>query len=151
MEDHRLLVAFVGVLVDEVAHMRAIAEAVVPMTGQPPSSDSAACLELSARMVENTERTELIAAAEAVHAFVHGSGADEAYPCDHLIDMLSGCASAIRFGLEFPCHSRHAAAAAEDVWKRRYGVQLFDDFTSAWCHEWVRAKFVEALARIAFP
>jgi hypothetical protein len=69
----------------------------------------------------------------------------DAGPCNHLIEMLSSCVSAIRFGLEMPCHSRHAAAASDHIWKHKYGVRLFDGCTSDWQKDWARRKLTEAL------
>ena len=99
-------------------------------------------------MIGGLGTDDLISKAAAVHDFVHTTGNDEAYPCDHLVDMLSSCASAIRFGLEVPCRSRHAAEAANHIWKRVYGISLFDSFTSNWCHDWTRAKLTEALIQL---
>ena len=81
----------------------------------------------------------MIDEAAKVHDFIHSVSSDEDYPCDHLIDMLSSCVSAIRFGLEKPCFSRHAASAATHIWRHRYGVTLEDEFTYGWAKDWTRA------------
>lgn len=70
-------------------------------------------------------------------------------PCDHLLDMLSSCASAIRFGLEKPCTSRYAAAAANHIWSHLYGVHLFDQFTDEWQKDWARAQLQAAITGLA--
>lgn len=66
-------------------------------------------------------------------------------PCNRFIEMLSSCVSALRFGLEIPCHSRHAADAANTIWKHKYGVQLFDEHTSKWENQWAYSKLQEAI------
>ena len=88
---------------------------------------------------------QMITHAEATHDFIHEVLPEETYPTDHIIDALSACVSAIRFGLERPCNSRHAAAAAGEVWKLRYGVSLFDRCTSDWQKDWIRQQFQKAL------
>lgn len=118
-----------------------------------PSSDSAEVLRRIQELfllggVAQTSQTLIDGAAE-VHSFIHDVAPEDAYPCDHLIDMLSSCVSAVRFGLEKPCHSRHAAEAANHVWKHKYGVRLFDSFTSAWETDWARAMLQEAITRLA--
>lgn len=72
-------------------------------------------------------------------------------PCNHFIDMLSSCVSAVRFGLENPCRSRHAAAAADHIWKHRYGLRLFDRLTSDWQHDWARRKLQQAIISLIPP
>lgn len=150
MESPRIFVAFVSVLVTEVGDMRkmqaSLAEAV---TTKAPSSDSAEVLRRVNELLSITRPAEMIERAATVHGFIHEVAPDDARPCDHLIDMLSSCVSAVRFGLEIPCHSRHAAEAASHIWKHRYGISLFDEFTSNWKHDWTRAKLQEAILGIA--
>ena len=100
-------------------------------------------------MLALKNRQALIDGAAEVHSFIHEVEGSEDGPCDHLIDMLSSCVSAIRFGLEKPCHSRHAAAAASHIWKHLYGVSLFDSFTPEWEKDWARAQLQEAILRRA--
>lgn len=57
-------------------------------------------------------------------------------------------ASAIRFGLETPCRSRHAAHAAQHVWQQIYGISLFDSHTPGWQREWARSKMIAALTAL---
>jgi hypothetical protein len=91
----------------------------------------------------------MIASAALVHNLCHELNPEDAYPTNHTIDMLSSCASAIRFGLEKPCRSRHAADAAGHIWKQRYGLRLFDSFTPAWQKDWTRVQLQEAILRLA--
>lgn len=46
---------------------------------------------------------------------------------------------------ESPCASRHAASAAQHVWKRVYGVSRFDSETPAWEKAWARTKLQSAI------
>lgn len=66
-------------------------------------------------------------------------------PCNRFIEMLSSCVSALRFGLEIPCRSRHAAEASNHIWKHKYGVTLFDEHTTRWQNDWAVSKFKQAL------
>jgi hypothetical protein len=68
---------------------------------------------------------------------------------DRPVEMLSACASAVRFGLEAPCRSRHAADAAQQVWTVKYGVTLSDDQSPGWGDQWARRLFRRALATSA--
>jgi hypothetical protein len=140
----------VSVLVGEVAQMRELQERIAPvLTGQSPSEDSAEVLRRVQAMLSNADRDAMIRDAAKVHNLIHEVAPDDMYPCDHLIDMLSSCTSAIRFGFEAPCHSRHAAEAANHIWKQKYGVRLFDSFTPAWQKDWARAQLREAILRLA--
>jgi hypothetical protein len=155
METNAILVSFVSVLVSEVADIRGMQERICGIAGvleKEPSRDSGEVLRrvqalLSLGDVAQTAQTLIDGAAE-VHNFIHEVAPEDAYPCDHLIDMLSSCVSALRFGLEMPCHSRHAAEAANHIWKHKYGVRLFDSFTPAWQKDWARAQLQEAIFRL---
>lgn len=143
LEQERYLVAFVTALVSEICTMRGFEEQLSTVTLQgPPSNDSALVLE---RVYEMLLSGDLKAASAAVHDFIDTVHSDEAYPTDHLIDMLSSCVSAIRFGLEVPCRSRHAANAAQHVWRRLYGCSRSDRHSSKWEYEWARSKLLEAI------
>lgn len=145
METPDLLVAFVRVLVSEIADARDIQDRIAHLTGKRPSEGSAIVLDAAAAMLRATNVKEMIRVAAEVHSLADKHNPEEKYPTDHLIDMLSSCASVIRFGLEVPCASRHAASAADHVWKQKYGVSLFDRYTSNWQKDWARAKFEEAM------
>lgn len=142
METEAILVAFVGVLIDHVEDMRDMGLRLADITGviEPrPSEESGDVLSAARDMLATTDK---IAAAAKVHDLTRQP--DDG-PCDHLIDMLSSCASAIRFGLEKPCRSRHAASAADHIWKHRYGIRLFDEFTSNWRNDWTCAQLQRAI------
>jgi len=145
LERTDLLVAFVSILVSEISRMRSILDTISTVTNVKPSDDSKEVLELAKLMLKGISVKDLIERASMVHDFIHTNTSEDDYPCDHLVDMISSCASAIRFGLETPCHSRHAASAANHIWKHLYGISLFDQFTSNWESEWARAKFQEAV------
>lgn len=145
MERDDIFVAFVRVLVDEIERMRELKVALVKMGCKAPSDDSKTVLALVRTMLNETDRNKLVAAVAAAHDLIHEVAPDDMYPCDHLIDMLSSCVSAIRFGLESPCHSRHAASAAQHVWKKLYGISREDKYTSNWENDWARAKLQEAI------
>jgi len=152
LERDELLVAFVSELVSELGEMRGLQAMLASCAGsKPPSGASAEVLAKTRAMLFLPYGGEMMEKAREVHNFIDGVVSDDDYPCDHLIDMLSSCVSAIRFGLEKPCRSRHAAEAAQHVWKHVYGVQRFDRFTSNWQHDWARAQLTSAIALIAFP
>lgn len=150
LERDELLVAFVAQLVSHIGEMHDMDATLVQVGGKPPTIASKEALtkmhELLALPID-----KMIDASSVFHNFTDVLAPEDQYPCDHLIDMLSSCASAIRFGLEKPCRSRHAADAAQHVWKRVYGVIRFDRFTSNWEKEWARAQLTSAIAAIAFP
>lgn len=141
LERRDVFVAFVAALVEEVRGKRYIAEQLVRAGCPAPSEGSATVLALTDAMLADPSE----ATASAVHDACWRLNPEGAYPTDHLIDMLSSCASAIRFGLEEPWRSRHAAAAANHVWKQVYGVSRFDSATGAWEKDWARQKLVGAL------
>jgi len=145
LEREDVLVAFVRALVMNVEEMRGIQSAIAHVTNKPPSDASGKVLAATHAMLSGTTNEALKAGAAKVHDLAWSLNPEDAYPTDHLIDMLSSCASAIRFGLEIPCHSRHAAEAAHHVWGHRYGISLFDEFTSEWRHDWARAQLVAAI------
>lgn len=146
-----VLVAFVSQLVGEIDFSRAMQERIGSMGGKAPSEGSAEALAAAKEMLAGTDRAELIERAASLHDACDRLNPEDAYPTDHLIDMLSSCASAIRFGLELPCMSRHAAAACSHVWKQVYGVSRFDSCTPAWEHDWARRKLTEALISLLPP
>jgi len=152
METEDIFVAFVGGLVHEVGHIRGWQQSIANIPGvtkEPPSADSGEVLGRVCEMLAERGRDALILRAAQVHDFIHQVEGPDDGPCDHLIDMLSSCVSAIRFGLEQPCHSRHAAEAANHVWKHKYGVTLFDDCTPAWQKDWARRMLQDAILRLA--
>lgn len=149
MERADILVAFVAELVAVVRHSRETTQIIAKVTGVPPSEDSGAVLTLCEAMLGAGSPPAIIKAASAVHEACSRLNPEEAYPTDHLIDMLSSCASALRFGLEKPCQSRHAADAADHVWSQTYGVSLFDKYTPEWSNSWARSKLQEAILGLA--
>lgn len=151
LERRDLLVAFVAELVSEVRGRRDIGVHVAALTGHTPSDSSATVLGLAEAMVLETTPDALKRAAEAVHDASHELNPDDAYPTDHLIDMLSSCASAIRFGLESPCRSRHAAEAANHVFRHVYGVSRFDSHTADWSKGWARTLLSSAILSLLVP
>lgn len=149
LERQDVFVAFVRELVREIEHMRWIQTKVFEKGGQTaPSPASATVLGLALTMLEQADQRSLIVAAGAVHDASHELNPDEAYPTDHLIDMLSSCASAIRFGLESPCRSRHAASAAGHVFGKLYGLRMHDSRTPDWEKGWARSKLLSALVSL---
>lgn len=145
METTAMLVAFVKVLVSQVDEDRHMQRHLAHLTGKPPTEATDEAFNLTHLMLGQTEPEGLKKHAAEVHAFCDHANPEDAYPTNHMIDMLSSCASAIRFALEIPCHSRHAAAAANHIWKHRYGVRLFDQYTSAWQHDWTRQMLHRAM------
>ena len=145
LETAEMLVAFVSTLVEHVGQMRWIKQQCTSMGGAAPSTDSEEVLKRVRQMLSTNDHESLIPKAAEIHEHIHRVAPDDMEPADHLIDMLSSCVSAIRFGLEKPCHSRHAAEAAQHVWKQLYGIRLFDSFTPNWEKEWIRAQFQAAI------
>lgn len=145
-----VLVSFVAVLVAEIADRRAMEEKIAPVTGYLPTNDSLQFLGMVEVMLKS--RIDLmIGLAAEIHDHHAMNGFEEAEPCDLLVELFSSCTSAIRFGLEDSCRSRHTAQAAQDVWKYKYGLRLFDLNTSKWEKDWARTIFVQALACLLFP
>jgi hypothetical protein len=152
METLPIFTMFVDHLVDEIEDMRSMRERLSSIPGVltgPPSPDSGEVLYRVREMLKHESRDSLVREASLVHDYILQVEGPEDGPCDHLIDMLSSCVSAIRFGLEKPCHSRHAASAADHIWKHRYGVTLFDGFTPSWQKDWARSKLQEAIVGLA--
>ena len=149
LETVQVLVAFVSVLVDHIADERWMKNAISAYTGKLPTDASEEAVRRTREMLTCTDRESLIKTAEAVHSFIDEASPGDDDPCDHLTDMLNSCVSAVRFGLEQPCRSRHAAEAANHVWERLYGISRFDEYTGAWEKDWARAQFEKALITVA--
>lgn len=145
METVGMLLAFVSVLIGQVDEIRHWQQATARLTQKAPSADAVKAISLAQLMVGQADPAMLIERAKAVHDFCHVANPDEAYPTDHLIDMVSSCASAIRFGLEMPCHSRHAAAAASHIWQQKYGMKLSDSISPSWGNDWARIMLQRAM------
>lgn len=147
LERTDLFVAFVRVLVGHVERQRWLAEQIAPFSTNKngPSPESAEALRLVREMLASNDPDSLIEKAAACHNYIHTVAPDDMYPCDHIIDQLSSCVSAIRFGLEKPCRSRHAAEAASHVWKCTYGITLFDEHSGAWEDEWACHQMQRAI------
>lgn len=149
MEATTILVAFVEQLVRQVADAREMEVAISGVTGRAPSDASAEALRLAIEMIDtNQPPVILIERAAKLHAFDDTVNPDDG-PCDHIVDMLNSCASAIRFGLETPCRSRHAASAAQHIWRKRYGISLEDDITPHWSKHWARIQLQRAITDLA--
>jgi len=93
----------------------------------------------------------LVAGAGAVHDLIHAFQWQGNW-ASHVFDIVGSLASALRFGLderdEFG--SRHAAEAANHLWRHEYGVSKFDEFTGDWQKSWACAQFDEGMKRLAF-
>ena len=63
--------------------------------------------------------------------------------------LLRKCAIAIKFGLEAPCKSRHAADAAKIICRHLYGYNMHDIMIGEFENKWVRNKFYDSLGRLA--
>lgn len=154
LERHDLLVRFVGVLVGHVEHMREIGVMLAgKVTSAPPSHESGVVLAKVKDMLLSNDTSDLTRKCEEIHTYIHTVNPDDAYPTDHLIDMLSSCVSAVRFGIEPPCKvkSRHAASAANHIWEKKYGISLFDGCTSAWQEDWARQQLQTAVVSLLPP
>lgn len=145
METVAMLRAFVAVLVGQVDEIKLWQQATAHLTQKAPSANAQEAINLAQIMLGQSDTEQLMLRAAEVHAFCSLANPDEAYPTDHLIDMISSCASAIRFGLEKPCHSRHAAGAASHIWQQQYGVRVSDSISPSWEHDWARIMFGRAM------
>ena len=63
--------------------------------------------------------------------------------------LLRQCAVAVKFGLERPCKSRHAADAAKNICRHIYGYSMHDIMINEFENQWVRDKFYDSLGRLA--
>lgn len=152
METEAIFVSFVTGLIREVDQIRGWRKRIAEIPGvleEPPSAVSGEVLARAYEMLNAVGRDAKIAEAAKVHSYIHEVEGPEDGPCDHLIDMLSSCVSAIRFGLEQPCRSRHAAEASNHIWRKKYGVTLEDDCTPAWQKEWACRQLQNAILRVA--
>lgn len=142
IEREDVLVAFARELLYDVSRENGLERQLAEMVGKTHNPDA---LEAINAAVEMLEADDKIAAAAHVHDVCRRLNPDDAYPTNHAIDQVSSIASVLRFGLEKPCRSRHAAEAANHVWKHLYGVSRFDRHTSPWEKDWARAKLTSAI------
>lgn len=149
LERQDLFLAFVSQLVEEIGDRMHMADAIQHLTGKPASDGSRRLLDVARNMVSDDLGLSVEARSsltEEIHDESREINPDDPeHSCDHAVDMLASCASAIRFGLETPCRSRHAASAAQHVWKHVYGVTRFDGKTPAWEKEWARSMLQSAI------
>lgn len=146
-ERPEVLVAFVRVLYGQIADMMAWRSAIsrgFREDGFNALEARAAFMAVGALMVDPLRDREQRCA--ELHNGVLDQPDDG--PCNRFIEMLSSCVSAIRFGLESPCQSRHAAHAADHIWQHKYGIRLFDKCTSDWSKDWTRRQIQTAFAEI---
>ena len=137
METEKMLVSFVLELIGHISDMRSLNVNLAQFTGKLPSDGSDEVIDKALAMLGADGKSEKIKLAGDLHALCDKLNPDHAYPTDHIIDMINSCASAIRFGLEVPCHSRHAAHAAQHIWKIKYGISCFDSHSSKWEKDWI--------------
>lgn len=155
MENTRILIAFTKRLVLEVAQMRYQAEAIKGvLRREGPSVGSGELMDKVLDTLNGPDVSVMVDQCEGLHELARELNPEDAYPTDHLVDMLASCISAIRFGCEpkrWGVGSCHAAAAGQHVWKQRYGVRLFDQHTQRWEKDWMRRLLTEALVSMALP
>ena len=75
--------------------------------------------------------------------------ADQFYIHESPSHLLRQCAVAVKFGLERPCKSRHAADVAKQICRHMYGYNLHDIMINGFENQWARNKFYESLGRLA--
>lgn len=63
--------------------------------------------------------------------------------------LLRKCAVAIKFGLEVPCRSRHAADVAKSICRHLYGYKMHDIMINEFEDRWVKDKFYDSIGRLA--
>ena len=148
METKEMLVSFVRVLIDQIEDRFIMQSALSSITGKEPNDNAKKAIEAAKEMLSFAEQNDMVQSAANVHSLCDELNPENSYPTDHLIDMVSSCASAIRFSFEQPCNSRHAANAADHVWKLRYGISFFDKQTSNWKNDWSRSIFETAMLNL---
>lgn len=158
METVPIFTEFVRVLVDAIEHDLHVDESIAALpigrdvNGEPivpTDKKSRQVLEVMRSTLRAAHPIDMIERAAKTHDLAHELNPEESYPTNHTIDMLSSCASAIRFGLEKPCHSRHAAEAAGHIWRRLYGIRLEDSISPDWKKGWACIQLQEAILRLA--
>jgi hypothetical protein len=145
METDEMLVSFVSELVRHILDMRKLAIGLSEFTGKSPSNGSKKAINNALAMLAVIGKSEKIRLAANLHSLCDELNPEDALPTDHLIDMISSCASAIRFGFEFPCQSRHAAHAAQHIWRQKYRISLFDSHSSKWEKDWICSVLQDAI------
>jgi hypothetical protein len=150
MERRDIFVAFVAQLVGQIAERMELVDRISAFAKVKASTDDARDILVKVCALLELIGDAAISYAAEIHDRIHEIMPDDG-PCDHNIDMLSSCVSAIRFGLETPCRSRHAAEAASHVWKHVYGISRFDRQTSQWQKQWARGLFQDALISLLPP
>lgn len=145
LETTAVLVCFVAALVEEVGEMMGSARRIAHVTGRGVSDECYEALNTVGELLEIENKDDIIKASAEAHRTVT---VQEGGPYDHYMDMLSSCVSALRFGLVTPCSSRHAAAAADHIWKQKYGITLFDKHSNGWGKRWAKSKFYESFGKL---
>lgn len=148
IERSDVLVAFARELLYEVSRENGLERKLSEMVGKAHNPEALEAINLAVEMLEADDK---IAAAARVHDACRRLNPEDAYPTNHAVDMVSSIASILRFGLESPCMSRHAAEAANHVWRRQYGITRFDRHTPAWENEWARSKLTSAIISLLPP
>lgn len=159
MENRRIFMRYVSTLIAHIAHERHSHEAISKIIGldargnpmDAPSDNSVEAIRRAQEMVSDYSEDAKIAINNAaqLHMYCHDMNPEDAHPTDHYIDMVSSCASAVRFGLEIPCHSRHAAEATRHVWSKKYGIRLEDENTRDWWKTWACRQLQDAILSLA--
>ena len=144
-EGMQVLVSFVSVLVDEIGDKMETDRIIAHLTGINTSVKAGECLNIVKSLLLITDENKMIDECAKAHLTVT---VHDPSPCDHYVDMLSSCVSALRFGLEKPCQSRHAAEAASHIWKHKYNIGLFDEHSSRWQKDYSNAMLKKAIARL---
>lgn len=132
------LVMFISLLVDEIDGMMEVKNILSKHTGKELSKDATEHLCEVRKLLDLRDVESIIHQAQIIHnRYIE--------PLDIHIQMLDSCVSGLRFGLKEPCRSRHAAHAADYVWEKKYGISLFDKFTSKWRKDWTACKLRKVL------
>lgn len=100
IETTAILNAFVSVILSHVVDICSTQGIIHKKAGgKAPSQDSAEALRLTWNMLACKDDARLAKLCTEIHDLCHQINPDEG-PCDHLVDMVSSCVSAIRFGIE---------------------------------------------------
>ncbi len=141
MEDTALFIEFVRVLFSHINDMVAWRSAIsrmVPESGWDTNEARQAFQAVKKFIIDGDPTIDRETQCFVLHNELFYQPDDGPY--NRIIEMLSSIVSAIRFGLEVPCHSRHAAHAAGHIWEHKYGIRLFDECTSDWQKDWMRRQ-----------
>ena len=134
METIPVFMAFISVLVAEIEHDEVMNAKIRGSSVDKKTQQAFVDID---EILSATEREQILYLADQFH--IH----------EQPKHLLHDCAIAIKFGLEVPCKSRHAADAAKRICRYLYGYKMHDPAICDFENQWVRNKFYDSLGRLA--